>query len=190
MVAFGWGGALTRRWSNRGSNRLRRRRWRPFRLRRGFGGRERDYPAKAGSTIVAFGLGKCARAQGGRTGVRIGSAVASGDPNGIRTRVGGCLGLRENRTKTNTISNTAAMMAIEALAGISQIFASLVSESVRKYGWTGTCSPRTRSISRLVTSSFSWRQSRSSSPTLGAAAVTCSKLSRSQTAIYRAIDQL
>ena len=99
--------------SNRGSNRLRRRLWRPFRLRRGFGGRERDYPARAGSTIVAFGLGKCARAQGGRTGVRIGSAVASGDPNGIRTRVGGCLGLRENRTKTNTISNTAAMMAIE-----------------------------------------------------------------------------
>ena len=35
----------------------------------------------------------------------------------------------------HTISNKAAMMAIEALAGILQIFASLV--SVRKYGWTG-----------------------------------------------------
>ena len=47
-------------------------------------------------------------------------------------------------------------------------------------GGTGkTYSPRTCSASRLVTSSFSWGQSRSSSTTWDAAAVTCSKLSRS-----------
>ena len=36
-----------------------------------------------GSTKVAFGWKDCAHAQGGRTEVRIGFAIASGDPNGI-----------------------------------------------------------------------------------------------------------
>ena len=54
---------------------------------------------------MAFGLGKCAGAQGGRTGVRIGFAVASGDPNGIRTHYTVCSGLRENDTKLQRTSS-------------------------------------------------------------------------------------
>jgi hypothetical protein len=42
---------------------------------------------RQGSTKMAFGWKDCAHAQGSRTEVRIGCAIAVGDPNGIRTRV-------------------------------------------------------------------------------------------------------
>jgi hypothetical protein len=55
-------------------------------------------PAKAGLHIDPS-VRICTNAQGGRTGVRTGSAVASGDPNEIRTHHAACSGLRENSAK-------------------------------------------------------------------------------------------